>query len=179
MSPRVLRRLVGVVALALVAGVGLFATPASAGPMKAGVRAAAAAPGAISGHLTDAGTPVAGATVELLISVYPFFALAHTSTDVAGAYRLDNVPPGSYKLKFSLPGALVQFFPQKTTVEDAAVVTVTEGAETVVDETVLPHGSLAGRITTSTGAAAGGAPVNVYTVGGFVRAGKPHGTTHS
>src|SRR5204863_5120987 len=103
-------------------------------------------------------------------SVYPFFALAHTSTDAAGSFRLDGVQPSNYKVKFTLPGGMVQFFSQKTTVEDATVVTVAAGAETVVEETVLPHGSLAGRITTSTGVPADGAPVNLYAVGAFLPA---------
>ncbi len=125
--------------------------------------ATAAGPGSVTGTLTDAGTPVPGATVSLLLNVYPV-SIASTVTGADGSFRLDGVAAGAYKLRFNLPGGLEQFYPGKPDFAAAASITVTDG-EVSVAETVIAHGSLAGRITTATGAPAARALVGITRPG--------------
>src|SRR6185503_18953422 len=75
--------------------------------------AVAAEPGSVAGSLGEAGSPVPGATVSLLLSAYPV-SVATTVTGTDGGFRFDGVAAGSYKLKFSLLGGLEQFYPGKT-----------------------------------------------------------------
>jgi hypothetical protein len=126
--------------------------------------AAAAGTGSISGQITDAGTPIAGVTVSVVLPVYPV-AVAQTTTDAAGAFHID-VAPGTYKLRFDLAGGLTQFFPQQTDFAAASELTVVDGEDTVVAEQVIPHGSVSGQITTSTAAVAAGAYVGLVQFSG-------------
>ena len=114
----------------------------------------------ISGQFTEGADPVPGVAVLLQLSVYPAL-VARTVTDSAGAFRLDGVRPGQYKLRFELPGGLVQFYPQKTDFAAATVITVTDGQDVAISESVVPHGSLGGHITTSTRAEAPNARVEL------------------
>jgi hypothetical protein len=88
-------------------------------------------------------------------------------TDAAGAYRLSSVRLGQYHVRFALPGgAMVQFHPQQTDVTAAAIITVDSGRDTVVDEIVLPHGALAGRLTLSSGQPVADAVVGIERLDG-------------
>lgn len=147
------RRLASGLAVAMAASVGA-----------AGI-AAAAGTGSISGQISDAGTPVAGVLVSVDLSVYPV-AVAQTTTDGTGAFHID-VAPGTYKVRFDLPGGgLTQFYPQVTDFTAAAELAVAEGGDTVVTEQVIPHGSVAGQITTSTAAVAAGAYIGLVQFSG-------------
>ncbi|GAA3453696.1 carboxypeptidase regulatory-like domain-containing protein [Dactylosporangium matsuzakiense] len=127
--------------------------------------ALAAGPGAVAGSLGEAGAPVAGATVSLLLDTFPV-SLATTVTGAGGTFRLEGVAPGTYRLKFSLPGGLEQFYPGRTDFAAATSITVADGQTTGgIDDTVIAHGSLAGHVTTATGAPAAGALVGIARPG--------------
>ncbi|MGN9891472.1 carboxypeptidase-like regulatory domain-containing protein [Micromonospora sp. L31] len=61
---------------------------------------------------------------------------------VDGEYRLDRVPPGDYRVYFYAAGRTRQFHPGVATAEEAAIVHVAEGGTTVVDERLVPAGSV-------------------------------------
>ena len=84
------------------------------------------------------------------------------TTDAAGAYRFPSVAPGTYTLQFKLPGGLIQFHPGVPDLASAGSINVLTGQDTNVAETVMPHGTIGGRITTDTGAPAPGARVELY-----------------
>lgn len=57
--------------------------------------------------------------------------------DLGGAYEFEHIPPGSYKVRFSLGGYFTQYFDDKATEAEAQSVTVTAGDETTgVDATL-------------------------------------------
>lgn len=136
MSPSPVRRLTLAVVTLLTATVALSAT-AFADPST----------GSLAGHLTDAGDPVAGTTVALYD--LDFNAVSSTTTDEAGAFSFADVPAGDYKVGFELPGFLIQFVHHRLSFDVADPITVVAGQETTVEETLLPHGSLSGRVTNS------------------------------
>jgi hypothetical protein len=158
-------------AVALVAAAGLFAVPASAdttpNPDPCVVEPGDICPGAVSGHLTDAGAPVEGATAVLVLASFQA-EVARTVTDADGAFRFADVRPNGYKVRFDFPGGLVQFYPQKTTFAAGTLLTVTEGNEEVIADSALPHGSLAGHISTSHGGPAAKAFVGLIRSDGIL-----------
>ncbi|MFI5916257.1 collagen binding domain-containing protein [Dactylosporangium sp. NPDC051541] len=121
--------------------------------------------GSVAGTLTDGTVTVADAGVDLLLLPYGV-AIKQTSTDTTGAFRFADVSPQTYALRFRLPGGLVQFHPSVAEPGSAAPITVAAGAETTVHESVMPHGTLGGRITTDSGRPASGARVQVYPITG-------------
>ncbi len=139
MSRRPLRRLGLIAVTLLVAAFGLSATNAYADPTT----------GIITGHLTDGGAPIANSRVVLIDMDFVF--IQETITDEAGAFGMIDVSPGTYKMFFDLPGGFTQFAHQQLNFESADLITVTAGAETVVDEEVIPHGSISGRVTNADG----------------------------
>jgi hypothetical protein len=152
-----MRRLASGLVLAMTAALGTLVGPVGA--------AVAAGTGSLSGQLSDAGVPVAGVTVSVDLSVYPV-AIAHGTTDATGTFHI-SVAAGTYKLRFDLPGGLTQFYPHVTDFNAATTLTVVEGQDTAVTETVVPHGSLSGQITFSTGAVAPGAYVGLLQHAGI------------
>lgn len=126
--------------------------------------ALAAGTGSVSGQISDAGVPVAGVTVSVDLSVFPV-AIAQGTTDATGSFHID-VAPGTYRLRFDLLGGLTQFYPQVTDFNAATTLTVADGQDTAVTEQVVPHGSLAGQITTGTGAVVPGAYVGLVQLSG-------------
>jgi hypothetical protein len=116
--------------------------------------------GSVAGTLADGATPVPDTTVELVIPPYGV-AIKQTRTDAAGAFRLTDVVPREYALRFRLAGGLIQFHPAVADLGAARLFGVVAGAETVIRESVMPHGTLGGRVTTHTGAAAAGARVEL------------------
>ncbi|MFY1687351.1 endo-1,4-beta-xylanase [Plantactinospora sp. WMMB782] len=121
--------------------------------------------GSVAGTLVDAATPVADATVELLVSPYGV-VVRQGRTDASGAFRLTEVRPAGYALRFRLPGGLVQFHPAAPDLASATQLDVRAGVVTAIQEAVLPHGTLGGRITTDTGAPAPGARVELHRLTG-------------
>lgn len=144
-------------ARALALGLVLALAPVTAAP------ADPATTGTVAGTLADGATPVADATVELLILPYGV-PVRQTRTDAAGAFRFAEVPPRDYTLRFRLPGGLTQFHPGVTELAAATPFAVTAGAQTTIREAVMPHGTIGGRITTDSGAPAPGARVELHRI---------------
>jgi hypothetical protein len=142
----------------LIVGLALSLTPVAA-------NADPATTGSVAGTLADGSTTVADAGVDLLILPYGV-AIKQTRTAAGGGFRFADVPPRTYALRFRLPGGLVQFHPSVADLNSAAQITVAAGAETAVRESVLPHGTLGGRITTDSGEYAPGARVQLYPITG-------------
>ncbi|PTA46384.1 carboxypeptidase-like regulatory domain-containing protein [Micromonospora sp. RP3T] len=121
------------------------------------------ATGLLTGRITDAG----GAPVAWL-SIYAdrpdSSGNAYGSTDEDGRFRI-AATPGDYTLSFRpIEGSYqTQYVPGKLDEVDAGRYRVTADQETVVNETVLPTGSLTGTFTTATGAPLASARVAVNT----------------
>ena len=77
------------------------------------------------------------------------------STGSDGRYRIE-VLPGAYTVEFRTSGGLVQYAHQKRSIFDADPITVAAGPDTIVDEQVLPTGTIAGRLVDAAGAAGAG-----------------------
>ncbi|MFF7339858.1 S8 family serine peptidase [Streptomyces sp. NPDC008163] len=115
--------------------------------------------GGLTGTVTSAGAPVAGATVEL---DGPMNALAETHAD--GTYSLPKLMVGEYRVKVTKYGY--------TSAE--ATATVTEGVSATRDLSlaVAPTGTLSGTVSTLSGPEAGakivvaGAPASTTTTTG-------------
>ncbi|MFC6022626.1 hypothetical protein ACFP2T_41520 [Plantactinospora solaniradicis] len=132
------------------------------------VTAAAADPvttGSVAGTLVDGSTPVADTAVELLVLPYGV-RVRQTRTDAAGAFRIPEVPPRTYVLRFALPGGLVQFHPAVPALDSAAQIAVVAGAETTIHESVMPHGTLGGHVSTDAGDPAPGARIELHRITG-------------
>jgi hypothetical protein len=114
----------------------LVATVGTAAPAQAGAET-----GSIAGHLTDNGNPVANA----FVAVYGPSAVS-TTTDSSGFYRAEGLLPGAdYRVSFSVGPGLVQFTQSKLSDVTATRCEVTAGAEAIVNDSLLPRGSAAGR----------------------------------
>ena len=59
----------------------------------------------ISGFVRDslAGTPLGGATIQLVLSATPWIAGRMAKSDSIGRYRIDSVPAGQYLIGFTHP----------------------------------------------------------------------------
>ncbi|SCF34883.1 Carboxypeptidase regulatory-like domain-containing protein [Micromonospora viridifaciens] len=112
--------------------------------------AQAADTGSITGQLTDGGVPVSGGYVDLIGDDVYHYDLA--SLDDQGRYAFDAVPPGRYRLSFSAWGHPTQFAYGKTDWQTANLITVTAGGTTVVNEELLPLGTITGRLVDRNGA---------------------------
>lgn len=140
-----LRRLGLVLLAAAIATMGL-AAPAHADPDT----------GTIAGHLISNGQPVVGAQVNAWGDGY-----GYGITDEAGAYEITGLTPGPYVVQFLAAGHPEQFAHGARTWEEAAQVPVTAGAVATVDDTLLPHGTISGRLVDSAGNGVA-ASVNVF-----------------
>ncbi|MEU8080313.1 carboxypeptidase regulatory-like domain-containing protein [Catellatospora citrea] len=125
-------RRLGIVALALT-----IVTLGLAGPAQA-----AGEPGSIAGRLTDAGQPVAGASVYA--SAVDGDGWGYGSTDADGHYQLTDLPAGSYRVAFDAPGHASQYAYQQTEWESAAQIAVPAGGQVTVDDELLPTGTITG-----------------------------------
>lgn len=122
-----------------------------------------ASTGTVAGALADGAAPVADAVVDLLL--LPFGApVRQTRTDAIGGFRFRDVPAQTYTLRFRLPGGLTQHHPGVAELASAEPFTVVAGAETAIQEAVMPHGTLGGRVTTDAGAPAPGARVELHRI---------------
>lgn len=157
-------RLLLVTLLSMLALVGTSA-PAMAEPTTpASTSATPSTTGVVSGQLLDGGAGVAGATAQLVLSAAPGATLGSPQiTDADGRFRITAAFAGQFKLKFVLPGGLVQWYPSTTDVYAATVIVIAPGTEYTANDTVVAHASLAGHITTYTGAPAPNAYLELFT----------------
>jgi hypothetical protein len=79
-----------------------------------------------------------------------FAFIQETFTDAAGAFGMIDVAPARTKMSFDL-WVFTQYAHHKLNFESADPITVTAGAESVVDEEVIPHRSISGRVTNADG----------------------------
>ncbi|BCJ71596.1 hypothetical protein CS0771_11400 [Catellatospora sp. IY07-71] len=108
---------------------------------------AEATTGTISGTLTDNGAPVAYAWVDASGTGW-----GYAYTDENGHYQITDLAPGDdYKVTFRADGHVPQYAYQALSWEAAALVTVTAGADTVVNDQLLPTGTITGRLTRTDG----------------------------
>ncbi|WP_155369367.1 carboxypeptidase regulatory-like domain-containing protein [Catellatospora vulcania] len=132
MRRHTLRRLGLTLLTVAVATMGLTA-PAQAAP----------ATGTITGQLTDHGVPVAGVAVDAYGESY-----GSAVTDEDGRYRIADLVPGNdYRVYFMPPGRLPQYAHRAVDWDSGTPITVTSGAETVVDDSLIPVGTITGRVT--------------------------------
>jgi hypothetical protein len=140
-----------------------------------GVDAALEVAGSIKGHVaTNDGQGDLGAA-----QVCAFSAGSEecVNPDNSGAYEFLSLAPGSYKVRFSLPGYFTQYFDDKATEAEAESVTVTVGQETSgVDATLVAEeaptnvtpplvsgvGKIGETLSCSNGAWSGNPPIFTY-----------------
>jgi hypothetical protein len=118
--------------------------------------------GFISGQLLDNGRPLSGVDVTAESVRGPFSR--RSVTDADGRYRLTGVPTGANRVRFTFPGNVVQYHPSVRTAEQATLVTVAAFQEIVVNETVMPHGSVRGTVVHDDGEPVGFAQVRLEEV---------------
>lgn len=97
-----------------------------------------------------------------------------TYTDAAGMYALASLQPGTYVVSFRLAAVgVTQYIPQQLNSDAAEVIQVVAGQTAVLNDTVLPMGTVSGHLTEIDGSPALGAQVVVNSVSfpGFVRSG--------
>lgn len=150
-----------VLALAPVAAV--QADPATSAGTRTTASGTTGTTGTVAGTLADGTTAVLDSTVDLLLLPYGVM-VKQARTDATGAFRFTEVPPRDYTLRFRLPGGLVQYHPGVDELNSATPFTVVADVETTIRETVMPHGTIGGRITTDSGAPAPGARVELHRI---------------
>jgi hypothetical protein len=92
-----------------------------------GIDAALEQAGSIKGRVDLSG--VYGNRAEVEVCALSATSEECVNPDLSGTYEFDHIPPGSYKVRFSLDGYLTQFFDDKPTETEAKPVTVTAGHE--------------------------------------------------
>ncbi|MFU8873912.1 MSCRAMM family protein [Micromonospora sp. SL4-19] len=120
--------------------------------------AQAASTGSITGQVSDGGVPVTGGSVYLYGDDVDHGA--HASLDDQGRYAFDAVPPGRYRVQFEAWGHPTQYAYGKSDWSAANLITVTAGGTTVVNDELLPLGTITGRLVDRAGA-----PVRYVSVG--------------
>jgi hypothetical protein len=96
--------------------------------------------GRIVGHVTKhTGEPV-GSGFVIAYEATTQVSRAFGNIDAAGAYTLQGLPAGTYKVQYFT--VLQQWAHRKTSFETADVFTVVDGQDTVVDEVLFPTGSV-------------------------------------
>lgn len=119
----------------------------------------------ITGQIRDtAGNPVAGLGIDVRHTT--LFASYYAQTDGSGRYRVE-VFPGTYTVSFQpiADSYQEQFVPGKVDRDAAAQFDARAGEEVVADDTVLPSGTIVGRLTTAAGQPVSGADVTAHTPG--------------
>ena len=148
----------------------------SSGATTAGINAAMAAGGSVTGHVTKLvdGTDLSGICVAALVPGVDEELVASTSTLADGTYVLSGVPAGDVHVEFFssgfCPGGVAsnyvtQWYNGALTADHANLVHVTTGAtNTGIDAALSGAGSVSGLVT----AATGGAPLAGICVSAYV-----------
>lgn len=132
------------------------ATPVTvtAGGAASGIDAVLSVAGSIAGVVADTtGAPTANAyvTVYRATSGDPQWVTS-MSTDGSGAYRIDGLRPGDYKVHISAMGELLsEWYDDAADAASATVVSVTGGATTTVDGALAIGAVLSGIVTDDAG----------------------------
>src|SRR5262249_27437105 len=112
----------------------------------------------------SSGTPVAGAVAKATSSA---FSATYKATAGDGAYIATAIPPGPITISAGVQHPQSTFGTQTgrfLTISGSAAITVVAGQTITRDLTLQPTGSLAGTVTTATGALAVNAIVDVLGV---------------
>jgi hypothetical protein len=139
---------------------------------------ATAVAASISGHVTEAGAPDHPLAARILVvklegGVAKSFAGFAETTPSTGAYTVENLPAGEYKVEFGGSSSyFVQYYDEKPTIEEAeALILGAAEAKTEVDAALIRGGSIAGKVTVAgTGEPAGAVSVCAFDAAGVLRA---------
>src|SRR5262249_25122527 len=127
----------------------------------AGAAAAEDVNGSISGVFSDShGNPMSGVNVIVYTSNDETF-VGIATTDDSGHYTVPDIAPGDYIVEFD--GPITQYAHGQLQPFMANTFTVAAGADTTVDETALPLGTLAGTLTNPDGSPAAGVSVSAFS----------------
>ncbi|WP_117210166.1 carboxypeptidase-like regulatory domain-containing protein [Allorhizocola rhizosphaerae] len=125
---------------------------------------AASASGSLTGRVvTHTGEPAGNIAVTAQRAGGPWLR-GSTSSD--GTYAFSAVPAGDYTIMVEPVASVRQYVPQQRFNRLAQVFAVREGEATVVNETLLPQGNLAGRFVDFDGSPLAGARVSVRDLDG-------------
>jgi hypothetical protein len=124
----------------------------------------------ITGRLTDNGQPVPDAIVTIYDTDYNSITSGYTSYE--GDFSFPDVPPGTYKVRFTLmAGWVTQWAHQAWDFESAQTYTVAEGQGVEIAEELAPHGQISGHLTAADGSPVSGPYVTATSVDGRIRVG--------
>lgn len=98
--------------------------------------------GTVRGRITDEHGAPADATVTLRRTDRESGYIVYTWDLGDGRYELGNLPPGEYTAEISDNRHGRQWVPQKDSQSDAAIITISDGGVTVIDEQWLPLGTV-------------------------------------
>lgn len=115
------------------------------------------ATGRIAGTLRNADGTAAQAYVQAYTAEGQNY-VGSTGVGFDGTFGLD-LPAGAYKVQFNVRSAFQQWNGGKLTFDSAAPIQVTAGSTVTLTETVVPTGSIAGRLTNANGTPAAGVSV--------------------
>lgn len=143
----------------------------TAGQDTTGVDAAMQVSGAISGHVTDAGTGGPALGVQVIAYDTGGQVVAQTTADAGGAYTLTGLMTGNYDVEFAPVGSqpyVPQYYSGATTMSSATAVSVTDGSTTGGIDAAMGAGSGIDGKVTSGGQPAAGIDVTVFGSSGSV-----------
>jgi hypothetical protein len=96
----------------------------------------------VTGRITDQTGAGADATVMVRAVDSAYEAEAYTWTLGDGRYRIDNLPPGDYRISIYDNARGFQWLPGKASQEEAAIFTLADGQTLVADEQWLAPGTV-------------------------------------
>jgi len=106
--------------------------------------------GSMAGHLVDQdGHPVVDAFVS--VEGDTTFHFASTFTDADGFWRLTRLPPDDYRVRFEPLDGPAQYAFGKWEFFEADLIPVVAGEEAIVDDQLLPFGTITGQLLGSDG----------------------------
>ena len=120
----------------------------------------------IRGHVTrDDGRPLARAFVQLVNDDTNTRPLAAATTDEAGAYKLDRLLPGRYRVSAWKAGYAVLEFNQRRPFERGDVIFLDAGEQRDrVDIALVRHGAVEGRVVDENGDPVDGVSVTALQI---------------